>query len=83
MVKNKAMADEGKFKIGVISDTHLDGFDGKLKSIVARHFHDVDMIFHAGDLVDLGVLDVFGPKEVKAVCGNMDSRQAREKLPEK
>ena len=59
-------------RIGVISDTHLPGYDKKLKTIVERYFRDVDLILHAGDLVDLGVLEVFGNRPVKAVCGNMD-----------
>ncbi|HPY35740.1 MAG TPA: metallophosphoesterase family protein [Smithellaceae bacterium] len=73
--------DEKKVKIGVISDTHLGGYDDKLKNIVARYFHDADIILHAGDLVDIGVLDIFGDKEVKAVCGNMDNDKTRGKLP--
>jgi hypothetical protein len=74
--------DEKKVKIGVISDTHLGGYDDKLKSIVARHFNDADIILHAGDIVDIGVLDIFEQKEVKAVCGNMDNYKTRERLPE-
>jgi uncharacterized protein len=74
--------DEKKFKIGVISDTHLAGYDDKLRSVIAQHFYDVDMILHAGDLVDLRVLEIFGRKKVKAVCGNMDNHSVREKLPE-
>ena len=71
-----------KVKIGVISDTHLSGYDERLKKIVDKHFGDVDIIIHAGDLVDLRVLDIFAGKEVKAVCGNMDYPSVKEKLPE-
>ena len=74
---------EKKFKIGVIADTHLSGYDEKLEKIVTRHFADVDMIIHAGDLIDLRVLDIFAGKEVKAVCGNMDYSSVREKLPDR
>ena len=74
--------DEKTVKIGVISDTHLGGYDENLKSIVARHFNDTDIILHAGDLVDIGVLDIFERKEIKAVCGNMDNYKTRERLPE-
>jgi uncharacterized protein len=69
-------------KVGVISDTHLGGYDEKLKKVVDEHFRDVDFVIHAGDLVDLRLLDIFAGKEVKAVCGNMDYFSVREKLPD-
>ena len=72
---------ENKVRIGVLSDTHVYGFDRHLKQIVDEHFSDVDLIFHAGDLVDLSVLELFGEKDVKAVFGNMDGRRVREQLP--
>jgi len=70
-------------KIGVISDTHLPGYNEKLKRIVDRYFSDVDLILHAGDLVDMAVLDVFGDRDVKAVCGNMDPLSVRKQLPDR
>lgn len=77
------MVMEGrKIKIGVISDTHLDGYDDKMQRKVAEHFSDADIILHAGDMVDLNVLKMFGEKEVKAVCGNMDNYSVREKYPD-
>lgn len=72
-----------KIKIGVISDTHLSGYDEGLKKIIVEYFRDVDMVIHAGDLVDLRVLDIFAGFEVKAVYGNMDYPSVKEKLPEK
>jgi len=74
--------EEKKVKVGVLSDTHLTGYDDKLKRRIIEHFNDVDMILHAGDLVDLRVLEIFGGKEVKAVCGNMDNYSVREKFPD-
>jgi len=74
--------EEKKIKIGVISDTHLPGYDQRLETIVNKHFGDVDIIIHAGDLVDLRVLDIFADKEIKAVCGNMDYPSVKEELPE-
>jgi len=68
-------------KIGVISDTHLAGGDETLKTALAAPFHDVDWIVHAGDLVDLAVLDLFKPKTVRAVHGNCDSGRIRDLLP--
>jgi len=74
--------DMKKIKIGVISDTHLQGYDERLNKIVAEHFSDVDLVIHAGDLVGLHVLDMFEGKEVKAVCGNMDYPSVKDKLPD-
>ena len=74
--------DEKKIKIGVISDTHLEDYDDKMRRSVAEHFSNVDMILHAGDIVDLRVLKIFGGKEIKAVCGNMDNNSVREKYPD-
>ena len=63
--------EEKKIKVGVISDTHLDDYDDKMRRCIAEHFSDVDMILHAGDMIDLRVLEIFRGKEIKAVCGNM------------
>lgn len=68
-------------KIGVISDTHLAGGNGTLKASLANRFDDVDWVVHAGDLVDLAVLDLFAPKKVFAVHGNSDSERVRSLLP--
>ena len=70
-------------KIGVISDTHLKGYDERLKIICEDYFSDVGLILHAGDLVDISVLDAFEAKEVKAVWGNMDPPEVRKLLPDK
>lgn len=71
-----------KVKIGVLSDTHISGFDRKLKRVIDEHFFDADLIFHAGDLIDLSVLEMFEDKDVRAVCGNMDNAMAQRELPE-
>jgi len=71
-----------KVKIGVISDTHLSGYDAGLARIIAHHFKDADLILHAGDLVDLRVLDIFAGIEVKVVSGNMDNVQVKDTFPE-
>jgi len=76
------MAGQKRVKIGVLSDTHVSGFDESLKKIIDENFSDVDMIFHAGDLIDLSVLALFGDKEVRAVHGNMDNPRVKEELPE-
>ncbi|MGA3208355.1 MAG: metallophosphoesterase family protein [Syntrophales bacterium] len=70
-------------KIGVISDTHLTSCDERLVRLLKDYFRDADLILHAGDLVDIKVLDAFAGKEVKAVCGNMDLPSVRQSLPKK
>jgi putative phosphoesterase len=87
-------------KIGVLSDTHLSRASGLLKScwqrfsntrtfddlhtLLQRHFQDVDLIVHAGDFVDVSVLEMLQEfKPVEAVYGNMDSGDICTKLPEK
>lgn len=70
-------------RIGVLSDTHLRGPDAVLEKLAAGLFSDVDLIIHAGDLVDLSVLDVFKGlgTDVVAVCGNMDGPGVRSSYP--
>jgi len=70
-------------KIGVISDTHLYSFNDRLEKIVEDYFHDVDVILHAGDIVEVEVLDVFKGTELYAVSGNMDHDSVRRVFPEK
>ncbi|MBI4845789.1 MAG: metallophosphoesterase family protein [Candidatus Omnitrophica bacterium] len=72
-------------KIGVISDTHIPVNQDTLPEVVFEYFRDVDMIIHAGDLVDISVLEelrVITPN-ILSVCGNMDSASAQAKLPKK
>lgn len=62
-------------RIGVLADTHLsDRRDDRifLAELAARHFHDVSMILHAGDILAPGVLEALLPTPVYAVRGNMD-----------
>jgi uncharacterized protein len=70
-------------KIGVISDTHLHSYSLELQRIVDTHFSDVDLVLHAGDIVEMEVLDVFLTKKFEAVAGNMDSAPVRNRFPVK
>ncbi len=70
-------------RIGVISDTHLGGYDQDLAQRAARAFEGVEMILHAGDLTSLEVLDALEAPEVVAVAGNMDGPGVRANLPVK
>lgn len=60
-------------RIGVLSDTHVPRRAAVLPLEVLRGLEGVDLILHAGDLVDervLRVLEMIAP--VEAVAGNMD-----------
>jgi putative phosphoesterase len=72
-------------RIGVISDTHVADKAWQLPDKIAQDFKGVDMIIHAGDLVDLSVLEklkLLCP-DVRAVCGNMDPAEISKVLAEK
>lgn len=85
-------------KIGVLSDTHLSKSTGMfhavkraiqnsrtlhdLDSILQHHFQDVDLILHAGDFVDISVLErLQALAPVEGVQGNMDSSEICAQLP--
>lgn len=68
-------------RIGVLSDTHLSGATEEYKRQVQHCFAETDVIFHAGDLTELGVLDVFGDRQVHGVCGNMCGYGVGQVLP--
>jgi len=71
-------------KIGIVSDTHIPKAALDLPEDVYNDFVSVDLILHAGDLVELAVirnLEKIAP--VKAVYGNMDMHEVKETLPMK
>lgn len=71
-------------RVGVISDTHIPKAAIDLPCAVYKEFENVDMILHAGDLVEISVfrrLQKIAPTH--AVCGNMDTAEARASLPAK
>jgi putative phosphoesterase len=72
-------------KIGVIADTHIPDRTGDIPQQIMENFKNADMIIHAGDLVNLSVLDKLQTvcKDIRAVYGNMDSDDVRKKLPQK
>lgn len=72
-------------KIGVIADTHIPDRAKEVPPEILEAFKGVDMVIHAGDLVNLSVLDQLRSvcKNVKAVWGNMDPEEVRQGLPEK
>ncbi len=72
-------------KIVVISDTHLSAGVVKLPDKLLEDIKKSDMVIHAGDFVELKVFEELKAisKEIKAVWGNMDSEDLKNKLPEK
>jgi putative phosphoesterase len=60
-------------RIGVVADTHIPTRGKKLPAALFRLLSGVDLILHAGDLVDISVLDDLAAlAPVEAVAGNMD-----------
>jgi putative phosphoesterase len=71
-------------KIGVISDTHIPERAPDLPKEVYAAFKNVDLILHAGDFVSIDVLNSLNKIcPVKAVLGNMDYPELKNKLKEK
>jgi putative phosphoesterase len=68
--------------IGLISDTHVPSRARCIPKSVFRVFEEVDYIVHAGDLVELAVIDELEQlAPVLAVQGNMDGPEVRGSLP--
>jgi len=68
-------------RIAVLADTHTDRLEHLPRKVIDA-LSGVDLVIHAGDFTDLQLLtDLKRLKEVKAVHGNMDSRQLKSILP--
>ena len=68
-------------RIGVISDTHLPTRARTIPNKIFELFAEVQLILHAGDLVDQSVIDELGViAPVEAVAGNMDPLHLDHKL---
>ncbi len=69
--------------LAIISDTHLPRGDRVLPSACHERLRAADLILHAGDFVEVKVLDALealGPP-VHAVAGNVDVPALRARLP--
>jgi hypothetical protein len=69
-------------RIGVISDTHIPKRAARVPDAALRHFENVELILHAGDLSSLAVLEqlaAYAP--VEAVQGNVESPEVVARLP--
>jgi len=69
-------------RIGILSDTHLDVINDSFKRQCLTAFSGCDTIIHAGDLVDVAILDAFKGKEIHAVSGNMCNLSTKQILLE-
>ena len=73
---------EQPHRIGVLSDTHLPTRARRVPEAALRHFEQVELILHAGDLSTLAALDqleAYAP--VIAVQGNVESPEVVARLP--
>jgi hypothetical protein len=80
---NSSSADfEATKAIGLISDTHVPKKALNVPQRVFEVFQNVDFIIHAGDLVELWVIDELEQvAPVLAVHGNLDSVEVNNALP--
>lgn len=70
-------------RIAVLADTHVDKLEHVPKKIIDA-LSTVDLIIHAGDFTNFRLLtELRQLKEMKAVHGNMDSRELKAVLPVK
>jgi putative phosphoesterase len=70
-------------RIAVLADTHVNKLEYLPKKMIDA-LSTVDLIIHAGDFTDIQLLkELKQLREVKAVHGNMDSRQLKSILPMK
>ena len=68
--------------VGLISDTHVPSRARCIPKMVFKIFENVDFIIHAGDLVQLEVIDELEHlAPVLAVHGNMDGPEVSAALP--
>ena len=70
-------------EIAIVSDTHMPRGLRRLPDECVSRLRRADLIIHAGDLVELSVLEqlqAYGP--VVAVQGNVDNDEVRARLPD-
>src|SRR5690349_22479571 len=70
-------------RLGIVSDTHLPRGSRALPPDCLERLAAADAILHAGDLIELSVLELLqaiGPP-VHAIRGNVDSAELQARLP--
>ncbi|HKJ65553.1 MAG TPA: metallophosphoesterase family protein [Desulfopila sp.] len=68
-------------RAGILSDTHLEAPTQEFCHMAARAFADCDIIFHAGDITGMAILEHFDQAAVHAVSGNMCGHRLQTALP--
>jgi putative phosphoesterase len=70
-------------RVAVLADTHVNTIEDLPEKIIDA-LSTVDLIIHAGDFTDVQLLrDLEELRKVKAVQGNLDSRELKAMLPVK
>ena len=69
------------FTVGILSDTHIQRPDNRIRALFHHCFSGCEAIIHAGDLTKASVLECFAPLAVYAVHGNMCDMQVQRQLP--
>jgi putative phosphoesterase len=67
-------------QIGVLADTHFYTWPPALLARVRELFAQAELILHAGDIINMSVLEEL-PGPVAAVAGNSDSPRIKAALP--
>ena len=67
-------------RLGVLADTHIQTWPMKLLEQVKTHFQSAELILHAGDIVNMSILEML-PLPVVAVAGNSDTSLVQLSLP--
>ena len=81
-VNKETTSSEAVKTIGIISDTHIPKRAVCVPKRVFEVFENVDYIIHAGDLVELSVIDELEQvAPVLAVHGNMDPTEVSDAFP--
>ncbi|MDY6794863.1 MAG: metallophosphoesterase family protein [Actinomycetota bacterium] len=71
-------------RIGLVADTHIPKVAPNLPAYLLDVLSGVDLILHAGDLVEVSVLERLRElAPTRAVAGNMDRPEVRAVLPER
>ena len=82
IISYKAVNSEPSKIIGLISDTHVPSRAKRIPKMVFKTFEKADYIIHAGDIVELSVIDKLEElAPVLAVHGNMDRQKVSGALP--
>jgi len=72
-------------RLAIVSDTHMPRGARAIPESCLSRCREADAILHAGDLVDMPVLELLrslGPP-LHAICGNVDSAAVRAVLPDR